>query len=419
MAFESTSFPSSSVRHRVLRRIFSNLNPKPFELDLPPLKPGEMQLYSYYTPGISTGLYDIVAEQTIHTSDGSQSKTIRALDQSFFVYAPKYSLDPALVHSTFPHQGVAAQANILPHVVLNDPHLPWQTEIGKTSEKDTLRIPWLAVIAFEQSELKLQPGDPLFPDQSLPQSFTMTTRLTVGQLLSSGLQCALPALDEDLLEDPKLPLKSIDVIFPEMDLFLALFGGGTSDAPQIDLDRFKYLAHARKVNTTHMADSGVLDEGEFSIVFSHRTGPPFEKNASPEPKRCVAHLVSLDWIHRIPASGLKSNKRAAVISLFSWTYDCIPPETVNFEDVMRAVGKNNEVFRTPDDIRSKVNKDLPPAVHSRIKDRLDDGYTLARYRVQTGEETYALMRGPLTPYAVPGCDLDGYSLEHRGRSSNN
>ena len=401
----NTTSPFNSVRHRVLRNAFARIQPElKSGSDLPRLEPGEMQLYSYFTPGILAGTYKIVAEQAISTTD-NQRKTIKADTQSFLVDPPRYSIDPALIHSTFPLPGVAAQANILPHVVLNDAHLPWQIEVGKTSG-DKLRIPWLAVVTFEQSELKLQPDDPLFPPSlqsgaNPPQSFTMTTRLSIEQLTSSGFQCALPDLDLQIQEDSTLPSKSIDVIFPNMDLFLALFGSTTGDTPEIDLDRFKYLAHVRQVNTTHMTDAGILDGGQFSIVFSHRTGPPFEKTAPPQHKQCVAHLVSLDWVQHIPSSVLTSNKRAALISLFSWTYDCIPPETVNFEEVMRTVGQNSKVYRTPDEIRDNVANSLSATVRNRIKNRLDDGYTLLRYRVQTGEETVALMRGPFTPSQVP------------------
>ena len=400
----NTTLALNSVRHRVIRNALARIQPelKP-DSDLPPLDPGEMQLYSYFTPGILAGSYKIVAEQAIST--GGQHNTIKADTQSFLVDPPRFSIDPALIHSTFPLQGVAAQANILPHVVLNDAHLPWQIEVGKTSG-DKMRIPWLAVVTFEQSELKLQPDDPLFPPSlqsgaNPPQSFTMTTRLTVEQLTGSGFQCALPDLDLQIQEDSTLPSKPIDVIFPNMDLFLALFGSTTGGTPEIDLDRFKYLAHARQVNTTHMTDAGVLDGGQFSIVFSHRTGPPFEKTAPLQHKQCVSHLVSLDWVQQIPSSVLTSNKRAALISLFSWTYDCIPPETVNFEEVMRTVGQNSKVYRTPDEIRDNVGNSLSATLRNRIKNRLEDGYTLLRYRVQTGEETVALMRGPLTPSQVP------------------
>lgn len=95
------------------------------------------------------------------------------------------------------------------------------------------------------------------------------------------------------------------------------------------------------------------------------------------------------------------NKCAAVVSLFSWTYDCIPPETINFVDVMRAVDNNCKLFGTPKDICDKVGQGLLPTVQHRLQDCINDGYTLLCYHMQTGEETIAMMHGPLTPHHVP------------------
>lgn len=120
-----------------------------------------MQLYSFYSPGLTMGLYHITAEQMIDAS--GQTKTILPPVQSFYITAPRFSIDSNLVHSTFPLAGVSAHPNILPHIVFNDPHLPWQTAIGATTEEDTMRIPWLLVIVFEHSELQLSAEDPIFP----------------------------------------------------------------------------------------------------------------------------------------------------------------------------------------------------------------------------------------------------------------
>ncbi|CAL1698578.1 unnamed protein product [Somion occarium] len=389
--------PWKGVRHRVLRNTLRGLH----RGDLPTLGPGQMQLYSFYTPGLATGLYDI---DTVQQIDASGQKKAISVSQSFLVTAPRFSIDASLIHSTFPLSGVTAHPNILPHIVFNDPHLPWQTEIGRTSEDDSMRIPWLAVVAFEQSELKMTPEDTVFPSgfQGDPpaQSFTLSCNMTLQTLTQAGLRCAVPDLKESFDQESALPETNVDVIFPKMDLFLSLFSD-SANPPSIDVDRYKYLAHARQVNTTHMADAGVLDEGTFSIIFSHRTGPLFSKGApSTIPKPCVVHVVSLDMVNQMPTAAPDGSERAALISLYSWTYDCLPPETINFEDVMRAVGKNSDVFGTPKGIRDKAGKGLPSGVQTRIQDRIDDGYTLLRYRVQTGEETVALTRGPLTPRRV-------------------
>lgn len=389
---------TTSVRHRVLRHALRKLG----LADLPKLGPGQMQLYSFYTPGLPGGLYDIHTEQTIRTP--GDVKYIVPPPQSFFVTAPRFSIDAELIHSSFPLPGVSAYPNILPHIIFNDPHLPWQrqTEAGATKDDDVMRIPWLAVVAFEQSELRLTPEDHIFsPDSPQKQSFNLAVSMTLDKLTNSGLKCAVPDLKHAFAEDPKAKDMAVDVIFPKMDLFLALFSDG-ADSPSIDIDRFKYLAHVRQVNTDHMTESGILDEGIFSIVLSHRTGPLFNKEARekspPVPTPCVVHVVSLDAVEHIPKDSLTGYEHAALISLYSWTYDCLPPSTINFEDVMRKVGKNSYPFNTPEKTRESTGGDLPPELRTRIQDRLEDGYTLLRYRVQTGEETVALTRGPLTPH---------------------
>jgi hypothetical protein len=87
-------------------------------------------------------------------------------------------------------------------------------------------------------------------------------------------------------------------------------------------------------------------------------------------------------------------ERFRVVTLFSWTYDCLPPSTINFKDTMKAVGENSGPLRAPKDILNLQSPDSP------FRKRLEEGYTLVRYRVQTGEETVALMRGPFTPLGI-------------------
>lgn len=95
-----------------------------------------------------------------------------------------------------------------------------------------------------------------------------------------------------------LPDTKVDIIFPKMDFFLTLFSDSAS-LPSINLDRYKYLAHAQQVNTTHMTDSGIIAKGTFSIIFSHCMGPQFSKDAPPTPKPCVVHVVSLDVVRDV------------------------------------------------------------------------------------------------------------------------
>ena len=116
----------------------------------PILKPNEIQLYSYYKPGLLAGNYTIEARQDIETEGGfpvkqenlaiyNRKKPIENLltiaPQTFEVVAPQFSLDPKLVNSHYPPDGHQDEARILPHIVLNDPHFPWERKADKGFEE--------------------------------------------------------------------------------------------------------------------------------------------------------------------------------------------------------------------------------------------------------------------------------------------
>jgi hypothetical protein len=119
------------------------------EWDAPPLDKNQIQLYSYYRPGLIAGNYNVTAEQNIKTispvygeenyrvynrgtSDTyhAQAQQDDINPQEFEVVAPQFSLDKNLVNSYYPPDGHQDEARILPHIVLNDPHLPWERSAG-------------------------------------------------------------------------------------------------------------------------------------------------------------------------------------------------------------------------------------------------------------------------------------------------
>lgn len=365
------------VRHRVIRNALRkkafNLNAGDFdgvEPDLP--ASGKMQLHSYYVPGLPPGTYDIDVVQNINPSNHTDDSLRLEAKGKFTVPNVTWDpLDPKSIHSTFPPPGIPAQNHILPHIVFNDAHLPWQKILDEkgvevTGDDRTVGIPWLAVIAFEQGEL----------------------------VAGSGSFTDIPSLPGPVIPNPEpVDEKGPNLIFMKENLFQALF---MKSSTEIDLSPYKYLAHVRQVNTKHMTDirnkeyMGGLDTGTFSVIFSPRTGPFVEPNDSPNP--CVVHVIALDYV----PEGLKKARNSGtdlipVATLFSWTYDCLPRQTVTFKDTMVAVGNNSGAFGTDANVLKKFEEGSP------LWKRLMRGYNLVRFRVQTGEETVALMRGPFTP----------------------
>ena len=447
------------------------------------LPPGFMQLYSYYKPGLEAGRYSIDALQTI--SANGQQKTVTnyfsnpvptSLEeatkrapplppfpgvppgctkgvQAFEVVAPQFTLPADAVHSYYPPDGHQDEGRVLPHIVFDDPHLPWERPAGSldslvsdptgttpTAGRSTLfgdldkvatldpdgrplfrqQIPWMAVVVFDPSELALTPtelkvlsqkGALATPnaDEIKREDSTVTVNTAAAKVPITG---AYPMAVSDYLNLPpanrvhyeeggtfefnalQKSTESMKAIFPTQALTKSLFG---------DLSKHKYLAHVRNINTTGMPDAGVQDDGLYSIVISHRTAA-YDLT---QPKTQIAHLVSIEFMDSTTnLAGFASDptSRVGLVSLYSWTYVALPPNPVNFVDSMINLG-NTKQYLNPPGIPAQSSKPTAGSSWSTIRkpllQRLQNGYVFARYRAQTGEETVCLNRGPLVPVTIP------------------
>ncbi|KAG4443039.1 hypothetical protein IFR05_001493 [Cadophora sp. M221] len=453
------------------------------------LPKGFMQLFSYYKPSLAAGNYCIIAEQFVASNRGQErQQTLRICNrkgtadladtqpsqkQIFEVMAPQFSLDPKMINSFYPPEGHQDEGRILPHIVINDPHFPWERDADSafaggndaSLEKAQLRdpdldangrtvdgngnltdsrkdmryrsmIPWVRLLVFSVDELKLDSaqqahdlGVPDFADLNGPKAdikrqpangaFSMTAK----DYFAINESNRLPVYQSDAagLEEVKTGRRSkeaTEVIYPTKDLFYKLCK---------DVESNKYLAHVRNINTIGCPDAGVEEEGLFSIVISARTGVL----NSPTPITQVVHLVSLESIHSTLGSRFQSweppnvpsqsekDGRIGLISLFSWTYTALPPNPINFIDTMMTiVGNRNgpstgdqqpplqskrgnmQMLRPLDDMIDALTTESDPEKQPRNKllaKRLEHGYTLSRWRCETGEVTAAFTRGPLVP----------------------
>ena len=402
-------------------------------------------------------------KQHVETTDRSR-QTLDALStQKFNVNAPRFTLNPEVVHSTYPPQGLGDHNNVLPHIVFDDPHFPWEQQGSPRQDladhekqhkpggqAPRTKVPWVALLTFTEDELKLsdvelqgKTAGGLFPDviQVPPKTIlpsglpaegraqdksVFSLRLTMGEYLETGEYSGVegaksppvitPIVDDNA--DEKIDRETqVDVIFPRGSHVNALFSNPEADEPEWDtagglpnLKRYQYLAHVRNVNTMNVAGEGLSDNGLYSVVHAHRTGPLDLTTARP----VIVHLVTLEGIEPPPGKTpriklpLDDSTRVAMISLFSWTYLCLPPDEVNFVDSMRDIGeqiKNNACWlRTPAENIVKLSQapgTVPAQLTTRLAQRMEDGYSLMRHKLQTGEETVSFYRGPLTPRWVP------------------
>lgn len=379
----------------------------------PELNPGEEKLNSFWAPGLEAGrTHRVNVTQTIDPNTGETPLTLTA-EQDFFVDAPQFSLPKDSIHSVYPPPGYSDDHRILPHVVLTDPHLPWE-RLGSPksgeNKNDRNRVPWLALLSFTEDELRLGPevlsGETsIFKETSaelakpVKQTSVLAVNMTIGDLLATK-NIATPItlnLGTDISDSQG------DFIFVRPDLFKSLFSiFDASNQRQVsefpNTSQYQFLSHVRKINTTGMAVAGVEDIGIFSVVVGNRSGPlNYPGNTS-----VSVHLVSIEGVEDMTFPTDVSY--VALCSLHSWNYTVVPPGLLNVPDAFESLGRTLSALRPSDAVIDPLKS--AGKIPARLASRLEDGYSLVKYRTQTGEQTVALFRGPFTPTVVPSLSMN-------------
>ncbi|KAK0615571.1 hypothetical protein B0T17DRAFT_497463 [Bombardia bombarda] len=376
----------SQYRHLTLRheqRILNGITPK--------LKPGEAAFHSFYLPSLGGGLHTITVNQTIDAKERGTKTAIPVLQQ-FNVIAPRFNLPPEIFDSVYPPPGHTALPKTLPHIVLKDPHFPWERDGSDKPSSDIKNtVPWVALIAFTADELQLQEAEAaqIFGSEARPNDslgYDMKV-LSVRDIQHPDVTNQIPI--PDLREEKDTMYTSVIPLGAE--LFKHLFTDGAGNG---DISRYRFMSHVREVATDGMVSDGDEDAGMYSIVLSHRLGP-LEVTA---PTPVMVHLVSLEGLESIKADDIK--KRVLVTSLYSWSYTSLPPDSFDVKSALEKLGTGGlTIFRTstlPNDRPGPGDKSL----ESIITRRQNDGYSIVRHRTITGEETASIYRGPLVPNPV-------------------
>ncbi|KAK3694274.1 hypothetical protein B0T22DRAFT_506638 [Podospora appendiculata] len=326
LVFQALGKPSSEDDN-------NNQNGKHHVLDV-----GEQEVVSFLKPSLEGGQYVVSTKQTLTTKD--DAPVVKTSEQEFTVMTPRFKLPDDALKSIYPPLGYGAPVETLPHIVFNDPYLPWERDASSLVKPSSVYRD-LAGEGRIFKNILANPEQPLEQDPDLAVSVDLAS-------IPKLAHCATPITDTSSSD---LDVTAANLIFLKPTLFTELFrdntAGGNGQAHP-DLSRYGFLSHARRINTAGMAEASVSDNAYYSLA--------------------------------------------------SWSYTCLPPDSFDVKDLMRGLGETMGMLRGPqpssEDIQSNPNR-------QHVAKRIGDGYTLTRYRTQTGEVTAAIYRGALTPVQVP------------------
>lgn len=337
---------------------------------------GDLQLYDNYVPALEAGSHFIHITQSL--KDGSidinGSDTIESV-QEFVVAAPQYTIDSSQVINRYPPAGTnGLYGEVLPHIVLKDPTLPWERDMQLKG------APWLALMVFQEDEL-------LEGDDATVKSSATTVAAFRAQ--SVPILAPKPPLEADI--DSSSPCRSINIpvaVFKEHMPYLA---------------ELPFLSHLRKINTEDRPIMGLNEHGLFSVVASNKFAVAPTSDAVKTLKNIV-HLVSLEGLHDYlkPDANFSGYDTVSLITLDSWAFYSLPDLKEDFRAlVLNLVGEetNSQGVIDPSMLWLKL-----PAVNTggtaarqEVSKRINDGYVPLSYHTRSGENTFAWYRGPLAP----------------------
>lgn len=336
-------------------------------------------------PKITAGGYTLTAYQTLTGAPEYLPTADKPVTRHIDVRAPRFAIEPEWVHGAYPPPGATGlYDDVLPHVTLDRPTLPWEREERAVTGGE--RLPWLALLVFGEGEL---PDDPhcLGPDQG--------DQRTVAQLTGHEDGVVLPAFDtaNEPIADDELKRVCRTVLVPR-----AVFHAVAPAQHELPL-----LTHVRHVNEQHQGVTLTEDRiqiGDYAVVTGNRL-------PSPLGGRYVAHLVSLEgWLDYLPdgsedKEAYTGTEQLRLISLWSWSFETLADHAPGFaaltEHFVDTEGKDGAELL----LRVPVG-DLPLSgtEQTEVAGRLRDGYLPVSCRTESGRATFGWYRGPFVAEPV-------------------
>lgn len=332
-----------------------------------PIPAGDIEFFDYIEPPLQAGSYTLSATQTLSNLPGENTDPSYTAKQPLRVDGPRFSLNPAQIHSLYPPANQTGQyETVLPNMVFSNFSLPWSRNITPGAEVNN--IPWMGLLTVYPSEIKSE------ENTNAPVSLPMTIELK-DLKSTTNKKLKLPDLGTTFQPDDT----KVSVVDMSMDYFQAI-------APTIK--ELPYLAHARGVNTDGKVMLGMEADGYFSLVVGNRL--PLAVDGSTTKNQMF--LVSYEG-HQDSLSGpMTDYDSIRLVLLGSWQFTTSPARgsfKTLMEDLCEPGRGGVKLYQMPMSTESESN--------DTTKKALEIGYTALQNDMRVGENATSWYRGPLVP----------------------
>jgi hypothetical protein len=361
-----------------------------------------------FLPTMVAGEYSVTIKQAILnenvdiTQHAGPDKSGINKTLKFGVDAPRFTLNPSDIYSVYPPSGQFGKySESLPHIVFTRRTLPWERTIdGNIRPEGFPPVPWMALILFNEDEMKLLKIDKsqikniIRENESDPPLPPATPGITRPEIYQPPIK-KTPAEEES-----KPPLKTPTSRIELMDWEVGKNLENGCFSIDISKEQFEthipskkslsYLAHAKEVSIKNKDKNGITDLNSENIgVFSVVVG-----NRSPDPgKQHTALLVSLegyaDYLSDAPKATKKTfpaGSKVRLVVLANWPFTDSGSST--FLDLVRGI-----------EVKSmKIKRE---GEHKKLNDYFDLGYAPLKHLTRNSATTLSWYHGPFLPRQSP------------------
>ncbi|MDY7096059.1 MAG: hypothetical protein SX243_24045 [Acidobacteriota bacterium] len=326
-------------------------------------------------PPLPAGDFRLALDETL-AWDGGSADAIHS-EYDFTVNGPRFTLDPALVHSMFPPPGNRGHfQKYLPHLVFDRRSLPWERTVDGSLPQDKPFVPWLWLLSLDASEINADPQNPI-----------AIQTVTVTQLLNPPARVLGPHLAFETGEDLDSQLMVVDVPTALINQLVP------------SREDLIYTAGARLVSVMNKELTATTETGWFSAVVANRFPANGQSNTQ--------FLVSMEGYGTEETDIFFPNqvdpaKYDAVrfVVLLSWTFENVDDDQT-FDQL--TAGLSVDRLQLPG---TGAHNQI---TSNQVASAFSMGYTALNHTTRQGEPNVSWYRGPMLPLTMPKNTPDSYA----------